>query len=226
MEIDTNQEKKIEENSFLDLYAKISDTPPPEVRQLKSGKKIQNDDLKELAVGVVKRAFSECPNYELLAEALLSQPLHSIGKVCSLVTGIPVAPMLAKPTKEIGEVLSRLNSTMLPHVIESSKKPINYNVGDPLYPDHWFQPAIVWELQAADLSKSSVHRGGYNSGKLGGRGIGLRFPRYIRDRDDKKPENATNSDQITDMYLSQPEVGGDNDNNGNNDNDDYDDDLI
>ena len=119
--------------------------------------------------------------------------------------------------------LARLNAAMLPHVIESSKKPINYNVGDPLFPDHWFQPAVVWELQAADLSKSSVHRGGFNSGKLGGRGIGLRFPRYIRDREDKKPENATNSEQITDMYLSQPEVGGDEANGGD---DEYDDDLI
>ena len=98
------ESKRFEEGSFLDLYDKISDIPPPEVRQLKSGKKIQQDDLKELAVGVVKRAFSECPNYEILAEALLSHPLHSIGKKCSLATGIPVAPMLAKPTKEIGEV--------------------------------------------------------------------------------------------------------------------------
>ena len=92
------------EGSFLDLYHKISDTPPPEVQKLKSGKKLQQEDLKELAVGVVKRAFSECPNYDILAQALLSHPLHSIGKMCSLATGIPVAPMLAKPTKEIGEV--------------------------------------------------------------------------------------------------------------------------
>ena len=63
------------------------------------------------------------------------------------------------------------------HTVRTGKKPINYNVGEALFPDHWFEPKVVWELQAADLSKSSVHRGGVNSGKLGGRGVGLRLTR-------------------------------------------------
>ena len=84
-----------------------------------------------------------------------------------------------------------------------------------------YNPQVVWELQAADLSKSSVHKGGVNSGRLGGRGIGLRFPRYLRDREDKKAENATSAEQIVEMYLSQPEVGAD-----ENQNDDDDDDEL
>ena len=32
--------------------------------------------------------------------------------------------------------------------------------------------------------------------------------RFIRERPDKKPENATNSEQIVDMFVSQGEVEG------------------
>ncbi len=101
--------------------------------------------------------------------------------------------------------LIRLTDLMKQHVIISNKKPINYNVGEPLYPDEWFESGkIVWEIQAADLSRSSVHRGGV--GRVDNnvsRGIGLRFPRYLRDRDDKKAELATTSEQIVEMFYNQ-----------------------
>ncbi|KAJ1422633.1 hypothetical protein B484DRAFT_398989 [Ochromonadaceae sp. CCMP2298] len=100
------------------------------------------------------------------------------------------------------EDLTRLTTQMKALVLPSAKRPVNYNVADVLYPDEWFDTAKVWELQAADLSKSSVHSGG--QGRLeGGRGIGLRFPRYLKDRDDKKPEMATTAEQIVDMFYSQ-----------------------
>jgi DNA ligase 1 len=74
----------------------------------------------------------------------------------------------------------------------------------------------VWEVKAADLSQSSLHRGAM--GKTGdpGRGIGLRFPRYERLRPDKKPEQATTSDQILEMYYQQDSI---NKEDGNNDDD-------
>lgn len=113
------------------------------------------------------------------------------------------------------EDLIRLTEQMKSYMLPNNKKPSNYNVGDPLTPDEWFDNAVVWELQAADLSKSSVHKGGIDRLGDGNRGIGLRFPRYLRDRPDKKPEMATTSEQIVDMYQSQGDmvdtVGGDED---------------
>ena len=100
------------------------------------------------------------------------------------------------------EELTRFTEKMKTHVLGSMKRPANYNVSDVLAPDVWFSAKVVWELQAADLSKSSVHTGA--KGKVDpNRGIGLRFPRFIRERDDKPAESATSSEQIADMYNSQ-----------------------
>jgi DNA ligase-1 len=63
----------------------------------------------EGAVSIIKKAYSEVPSYDSLLDAGLKVPLEMLHKSCSLTPGIPVAPMLAKPTKSIQEVLTRLN---------------------------------------------------------------------------------------------------------------------
>ena len=105
------------------------------------------------------------------------------------------------------EDLKNLSASMNKHIIP--QKSTQYNVSDQLECDVWFDAVQVWEVMAADLSKSSAHRGA--AGKTGeeGRGIGLRFPRFERVRDDKRPEDATTSDQILDMYYAQDTIVGD-----------------
>lgn len=70
---------------------------------------LQKETRSLLAEIAVKRAFSECPNISMLVLNLLSEPIYKLHRRCCLTVGVPVAPMLAKPTKQIGEVLKRLS---------------------------------------------------------------------------------------------------------------------
>merc|ERR1711957_641075 len=71
----------------------------------------------------------------------------------------------------------------------------NYNVKAGVKPDVWLEACQVWEIKAADLSISPVHTSAFGV-KADGKGIGLRFPRFLRIREDKQPEDSTGPEQI------------------------------
>ncbi|KAL7754055.1 ATP-dependent DNA ligase Cdc17 [Sorochytrium milnesiophthora] len=61
------------------------------------------------AVESVKAVFSEIPSYDLIVPALLAHPIDELPNICHLTPGVPLKPMLAHPTKSIGEVLDRFD---------------------------------------------------------------------------------------------------------------------
>ena len=73
-------------------------------------------------------------------------------------------------------------------------------------PDVWFEPSRVWEVRAADISLSKVHDscceqlGDVEDIKRRRQGLALRFPRFIRYREDKSIPDATTETQLLDMY--------------------------
>lgn len=66
----------------------------------------------------------------------------------------------------------------------------------------------MWEVKTADLTLSPRYKAGCKEGLEGGgeKGISLRFPRYVKERDDKKPDMATTSRQVVEMYRKQESV--------------------
>lgn len=72
----------------------------------KKGKTVSPDKLVE-GEAALKTVYSELPSYEVIIPAMLEHGIFKLHESCKLQPGVPLKPMLAKPTKSITEVLDR-----------------------------------------------------------------------------------------------------------------------
>jgi DNA ligase 1 len=61
----------------------------------------------EQAEAILKTVYSELPSYDVIIPAMVEHGIMHLREYCKLRPGIPLKPMLAKPTKSITEVLDR-----------------------------------------------------------------------------------------------------------------------
>ncbi len=106
------------------------------------------------------------------------------------------------------QVLEDLHKQLSETVIDRPKPFYSHSSGGQHQPDVWFEPRYVWEVKTADLTLSPRYKAGCKEGvdPSGDKGISLRFPRFIKIRDDKKPDEATSSRQVAEMYRKQESV--------------------
>jgi DNA ligase 1 len=77
--------------------------------QTRPKKKTNVNDLTQ-AEETVKAVFSELPSYDIVVPALLEVGWKHLREKCKLTPGVPLKPMLAKPTKALSEVLDRFEN--------------------------------------------------------------------------------------------------------------------
>jgi DNA ligase-1 len=114
--------------------------------------------------------------------------------VCNIGTGFSEA------------ILETLHKQLSEIVIDRPKPFYTHSAGNKDQPDVWFEPRYVWEVKTADLTLSPRYRAAADDVSGGGKGISLRFPRFIKERDDKKPDQASTSRMIAEMYQRQESV--------------------
>lgn len=133
--------------------------------------------------GMGKRAG----RYGALLMAAFDQDTGRFATVCKLGTGFDDAFLEGM-------------SLLLDDGLSESKPSV---VDADMVPDVWFEPRVVLEVVAAEITSSPIHTAARGILKEDS-GLGIRFPRFTgRVRDDKSAEQCTTVSEIIDMYMMQ-----------------------
>jgi DNA ligase-1 len=109
------------ESTVLSALAKALSLTPPAIyladasiesvdRSHSLGSKL--DECIDACLAVLKKVYSEVPNFELIISTILEKGVANLPSYCFLTPGVPIKAMLAKPTKGISEILERLKNVL------------------------------------------------------------------------------------------------------------------
>jgi DNA ligase-1 len=124
--------------------------------------------------------------------AVRNEETGSLEAVCKCISGFTDA--FYKANKEYYEEGGD-------HVLPGKPSYVDYEGG---HPDVWFEPQEVWELGFADLTLSPTYTAaiGLVSDE---RGLSMRFPRFLKKREDKGIDEASTSEFLAGLWRKQEE---------------------
>ena len=76
----------------------------------------------------------------------------------------------------------------------------------PGHPDVWFEPQEVWEMAFADITKSPTYLAAIGLVDEE-RGLSMRFPRFLKVREDKSIDEASTADFLAELWFKQEAKG-------------------
>jgi len=133
------------------------------------------DTFDLVVVGAFHGRGRRSGTYGALLCAAYNKKKDQFETVCKLGTGLT------------DEMLTELPKMLAKYKVNT--KPARVMVKKEMEPDVWFDPKVVVEVLAAEITKSPFHA----------LGLALRFPRFIRYREDKNAEQATTTKEIQEM---------------------------
>ncbi|MEK6901993.1 MAG: DNA ligase, partial [archaeon] len=96
------------------------------------------------------------------------------------------------------QMLGALHVLLNKHKVDHKPARVDSDV----VPHVWVEPKFVVEVRADEITQSPMH----TAGRKDGTGYALRFPRILKLRNDKEPEQATTVKEIITMYQNQKRV--------------------
>ena len=155
------------------------------------------DSLDLVVVGAYYGKGKRTSVYGAFLLACYNASTQNYETVCNIGTGFSEA------------ILEELHSELEKITIDRPKPFYVHSSVPKDQPDVWFEPRYVWEVKTADLTLSPRYKAGCDAlGDVSGKGVSLRFPRFIKRRDDKKTEEATGVRGLVEMYRKQESVAG------------------